>query len=583
MKRMFTFLLIVTTVEIAAQSTDKAFIRLAAPARENNATGSSKQFVSGATCKSCRLTINDMPVKVYPTGAFAYELDLKPGLNRFNIVAEARNKSSASKKISYNFSLPVRDTVKELDIVNIQTFPEGDLLLSPGDKIKFKVKALPGCAVVVSNTIPLFEIPSNVANPIPGIYQGEYIIKDTDIFLLDRLPVTITDSAGQTVTKRTEHTVSVLNPISPDIVVSKGRLAYLLFGLGDDRLGGAKIGYIDSLIPLHVTGKVGSLYRVQLSKYRTAYIPDDVVELLPKGNFTPQSLTGDWRIYGDSLFDYVQIGLFTRLPYQSFQLIDPAKIVIDVFGATNNTNWITQMENTREIKNVNYEQLEDEVLRVTIELKHQQHWGYQVNYAGNNLVIRVRRQPTELEFRRLRIAVDAGHGGGNTGTYGPTGSSEKELALAVSLKLRQALKLQGANVLMTRISERFVDNKERILLYRDSLPDLLVSIHLNSSSDPIYTGGTSTYYRHIGFRKLSRDIYKRMLELDLKEWGNTGSFNFMLNSPVEYPNALVEILFLSNPEEEMLILNEDFQQKVADKIVLGIKDFLAGCREEQRE
>ena len=71
-----------------------------------------------------------------------------------------------------------------------------------------------------------------------------------------------------------------------------------------------------------------------------------------------------------------------------------------------------------------------------------------------------------------------------------------------------------------------------------------------------------------------------MLELGLKEYGNTGSFNFMLNSPIEYPNVLVEVLFLSNPEEEMLILEDDFQQKVADKIVLGIKDFLAGCREE---
>lgn len=117
-------------------------------------------------------------------------------------------------------------------------------------------------------------------------------------------------------------------------------------------------------------------------------------------------------------------------------------------------------------------------------------------------------------------------------------------------------------------------------MYRDSLPDLLVSIHLNSSADPINVGGASTYYRYIGFRKLSLDIYKRMLELGLKEWGNTGSFNFMLNSPIEYPNALVEMLFLSNPAEEMLILDEEFQKNMADKIVLGIKDFLEGCKEK---
>ena len=69
-----------------------------------------------------------------------------------------------------------------------------------------------------------------------------------------------------------------------------------------------------------------------------------------------------------------------------------------------------------------------------------------------------------------------------------------------------------------------------------------------------------------------------MLELGLKEYGNNGSFNFMLNSPTEYPNALVEALFLSNPEEEMKALDEDFQQSIATKIIAGIKDFLDSCK-----
>jgi N-acetylmuramoyl-L-alanine amidase len=573
-------LLLWLPIRLSAQNSDKAFIRMAFPSRETNAVRNSKQFISGATCRECILKVNGMPAKVYPTGGFAHELDLKPGTNVISIEATA-GKTAASKKLTYNFSLPAQDTVKTLGIATIETFPEGDLLVSPGDKIKFRVKALPGCTVMARMDIPLYEMPVSEMHPVPGIYQGEYEIKETDSFLVTRIPVTIIDPTGKSFTKRAESKLSMLSPAAVNTVVTKGRLAHLLFGLGEDRLGGAKIGYIDSLIPLRITGKVGSLYRVRLSKYRTAYVPDEEVALLPKGTLTPESLTGNWLVYGDSLFDYVQLGLFARLPYQSFQLVDPSKIVVDVFGATNNSNWIIQMENTREIKNVYYEQVEDEIVRVTIELKHPQHWGHQLFYKGNNLVVKIRRQPANLELRNLRIAIDAGHGGGNTGAYGPTGSSEKELALAVALKLRQALRLQGAKVIMTRTTEKFVDNKERILMYRDSLPDLLVSIHLNSSNDPIYVGGTSTYYRYIGFRKLSRDIYKRMLELGLKEWGNTGSFNFMLNSPIEYPNALVEMLFLSNPEEEMMMINEEFQQQVADKIVLGIKDFLEECKEKK--
>ena len=310
---------------------------------------------------------------------------------------------------------------------------------------------------------------------------------------------------------------------------------------------------------------------------RTAWIPDDVVEWLPSEMPDNRSLTGNWCVYGDSAYDYVKINLESRLPYQSLQELNPSRIIVDIFGATNNTNWITQFENVQEIENVRYEQIEDEVLRVTVDLKHRQHWGHAIYYEGNRLVLRIKPQPKQLDLRHLRIAVDAGHGGSNTGAGGPTGSIEKELALAVALKLKHELQYLGAHVIMTRSTESFVDNKERILLYRDSLPDLLISLHLNSSGDPINVAGTGTFYKYPGFRPLSQLIYRRMLELGLREYGNTGGFNFMLNSPTEYPNALVEMLFISNPAEEDLILQQEFQQEIARKITDGIRDFLRAC------
>jgi N-acetylmuramoyl-L-alanine amidase len=575
MKKLI-FVLFTGVYSIAfAQTGDKPFIKLVDPEKEINSVKSSRHFIVGSTCKTCSLTVNGQAVKVYATGAFAYEINLKTGDTSFIVESITAEDKAIIKKLKYSYTLPTPpDTVKTLDIGSIETFPEGNLLLQPGDKIKFKVKALKGCKVIVGKNIPLYEMP--VA--MPGIYQGEYTVKETDSFLVVKLPVTITDKSGKSVTRETKYSVSLFSPLNPTIAVTKGRLAHLLAGLGEDRLGGAKIGYLDSMVQLHIIGKVGSKYKVQLSKHRTAYIDDDLIQFLPKGNFTPESLTDTWRVYGDDAYDYVTLGLFARLPYQSFQLINPSKIVVDVFGAINNTNWITQLENVKEIKNVYYEQTADDIFRITIELKHPQHWGHQIFYKGNTLVIKVKRQPENLSLNKLTIAVDAGHGGSNTGAGGPTGSSEKILTLAVALKLQKTLEQAGATVIMTRTVDKFFDNKERILFYRDSMPDLLVSIHLNSAGDPIRVSGTGTFYRYIGFRNLSHAIYKRMLELGLKEYGNTGSFNFMLNSPTEYPNALVETLFISNPEDEMKILDEGFQQQMADKIVLGIKDFLAGSK-----
>ncbi len=562
------------------QVTDKPFIKLVQPFKQGNTISTARQFIIGSTCKSCTLTINDTAVKIYPTGAFAFEINIKPGDTSFTITASAAGKSS-TKKINYTYTLAKPpEPVKTLGIESIQTFPEGNLVLVPGDKIQFKAKTLSKCVVKAFQNIPLYEMPLAQTGNMPGIYQGEYIVKETDSFSAVKMPVTVTDSSGNTITKETNNIFSVLSALASDIAVTKGRLAHLEYGLGDDRLGGAKIGYLDSNILLKIIGKAGTHYKVQLSKTRTAYIPDELVELAPKGVFTPASLTAKWNVFGDSMYDYVKVGLFARLPYQSFQLINPSKIVVDIFGAINNTNWITQLETAKEIKNIYYEQIEEDIFRITIELKHAQHWGHQIFYSGNNLIIKIKQQPKNLSLKNLTIAVDAGHGGKNEGAVGATGVYEKEVTLALSLKLQKALEKEGAKVIMTRSKEQFFDNKERILFYRDSLPDLLLSIHLNSSEDPFHSGGTSTYYRYIGFRNLSLTVYKRLLELGLKEYGNTGSFNFMLNSPTEYPNALIETLFISNLEEETKISDEGFQQQMVGKIVLGIKDFLESCKEK---
>lgn len=580
MKRLLTILFLFFSYNIAiAQDIPNPYIRLIQPYKEKNPVSSSKQYISGNTCKSCTITINDSSVKVYPTGAFVYELNLKAGDTTITFVSTNVENKSATKKISYTYTVAKpAEPVKTLSIASIETFPEGNLEVMAGDRIRFKVKALTGCTVMLSNKVPLYELPLDQTKNMPGIYQGEYIVKEEDSALLSDLSVIVTDKTGKKISKEVNTDISFL--ATPFIVRTKGRLAHLEYGLGDDRLGGAKIGYLDSLVLLKIIGKVGSDYKVELTKTHTAYIPDDLVTMMPEGTFTPESLTPNkWSVTGDDKYDYVKIPLAARLPYQSFQLTDPSKIIVDIYGATNNTNWITQMLSAKEIKNIYYEQTEDNVFRITIDLKHKQHWGHQLYYNGNTLIIKIKQQPDNLSLKNLVIAIDAGHGGTNNGGVGPTGVYEKDITLAVSLKLQKTLEKEGATVIMTRTKEQFFDNKERILFYRDSMPDLLVSFHLNSSEDPIHVEGTSTYYKYIGYRPLSTAIYKRMLELGLKEYGNTGAFNFMLNSPTEYPNVLVEALFLSNPDEEMKILDDKFQQQVVDKIVAGIKDFLDNTKQ----
>lgn len=126
---------------------------------------------------------------------------------------------------------------------------------------------------------------------------------------------------------------------------------------------------------------------------------------------------------------------------------------------------------------------------------------------------------------------------------------------------------------MTRVKDTTLSMAERTTMLRAEAPNLLISIHLNSS-DIDTMRGVSTYYRYIGFRPVTQYILKRMMELKLAEFGNIGAFNFSLSGPTEYPNCLVEVAFLSNRQDEKRVKDPRFQKLVATKIVAGIKDWL---------
>jgi len=355
-------------------------------------------------------------------------------------------------------------------------------------------------------------------------------------------------------------------------------LPHLEYGLGEDRLGGAKMTFLDTMVMVKVVDSTRDVYKIRLSENHFAWMPKKHFKVDSALKPQPFYLTGSWKVYGEDRYDYIKISLDEQLPYRSIQQINPSRIIVDIFGATSNTNWITQLSTTKEIKNTWYEQIEDDVFRVFIELNHEQHWGYSIYYEEKKLVIRIKQQPPVLELEKIKVAVDAGHGGDNKGTGGASCRClEKNYTLAIAKELEKALTEEKATVFMTREKDTTLSMGERIYMLREQQPDILISIHLNSS-DYDTVKGASTYYRYIGFRPLTQFILKRMGELGLAEFGNVGSFNFGLNGPTDYPNCLVEVGFMSNKEEEKRILDPSFQKQVAAKIVSGIRDWLKSIK-----
>lgn len=559
------------------------YINVIVPENDTTNTSSNVYRLSASTLPGAKVKINGTEYNVYKSGAFCGLLKLNAGMNTFDIVSTDSKGKITNKKIYINKKEAVKyESPKELKIISF-TEPSVNQWVEAGDYVKFQVKATSKCKAIVGNRIELKET-KNSDGKLTGIYQTLYKVKADDKFLNGKIEVKVTDSTGKSVNSISECEVLNKTDEFPYVGTVKKTSEWdrpaLSIGLGSDRLGGAKYQYINDGIKLKINGKNGDLYRVQLDN-KQAWIDKENIELNTTPSVLPYSLTGNMYVTGNAKYDSVVVGLSEKLPYISEY--DPIlkRIKIEVFGAVSNTNWITNYNKTSEINNVYYNQTSKETFVLTIDLKHKQLWGYQIYYKGNNLVVKIKKQPLKPALKDMIVALDAGHGGSdNNGALGSTGSKEKDVNLAMVLELKKQLEKKGAKVLLTRDKDTNINNNKRIYNIMPKNPDLWISIHSNSigyGSNPAETKGISTYYKHIGFRGLSKSIYNRVLGDGLQECGNVGNFNFGPNQPTEYVNALVELGYMSNPEDEILLMDSSFIKKLAGKIIAGTEDFLKDC------
>jgi N-acetylmuramoyl-L-alanine amidase len=560
----------------------KNYISIVVPEENEITTNLSRYRLAANTLPSSTVKLNGKKLKVYSSGAFVDLMKLEIGENVFEI--ESTNKG---KKVTETFSITREDDeVVTTDDDNIiiedeMMLPDKDMWLDTGDILEVRVKGSPDAEVTFMDGIKMTELPASQTKGIKGIYTGIYKVKSN--INIENIPIKFRlEKDGESFEKSTSAKVSIIPNSLPRVGLTIGERPYLNYGLGTNRLGGAKLAFLEEGIKLAIDGKVGDQYRVRLTENQTSWIPEDQVELLPVGTFLPNSLTASWAVYGGKHSDKILIRLNEKLPYSTRQEINPTRIIVDIYGATSNSNWITQHLTTEEIKNLYYEQVEEDLFRVIIEPTHKQIWGYDIGYNGTALEIKIKKQPEILSFSKLKFVLDAGHGGESKGALGSTGLLEKEVTLDIVNRLERALVKKGAKVSKTREDDSFSLNSERLNSIASSNSDILISIHANSigySTDPRKVSGTSTYYKHICYRPLSVAIYKRMLELELKPFGNVGNFNFTLNSPTEIANVLVETAFMSNPNDEMKLMDGVFKEKMVMQIVQGIQDWLYECED----
>ena len=591
MLRKFLFLLLfVPCIVSSAQvvQSDSLYLRFVSPGRDSIRSNSPRGNFAACTNPAAKAFINGKEVKVYGSGAFVGSINLAVGVNPVRVVARAINGDSLVRTFIFTRPEPPKPLTHEPAVIDAQSIePRQNVWLGKDDILEVKFRGSPGYKAYldiedVESGIPMLELPSSDSTTGSGTYIGRYKVKESDEAREVSVRVRLKKSFWGSEKAFSNGKISIVPQELPRAAIVTGQRPFLNAGLGEDRLGGAKLGYIQAGVRVQVIGKVGRQFKVRLSDAMVGWLPEDFVQLLPVETPQPRSLVGSISTFGNAIEDVVDVSLNQRLPYLTDQIIDPPALVVDVFGATSNTNWITHHRSASGIKSVSWDQAGADHYRLTIALNNAQHWGYDVGYdQGSSLRIRIRKPPKVANLDSVlagfTIAVDAGHGGDASGAVGATGAQEKDINLAIASHLRTLLQERGVKVVMTRTDDTNVSMPDRTDAIINGGAQILVSIHCNAGgggSDAEAVRGTSTYYRHLGYQPLANIMYDKMLELGLNQFGMVGSFNFSLNAPTQLPNVLVETAFLSNPDDEMKLLDDSFRKAIAGKITTGLEQFV---------
>lgn len=182
------------------------------------------------------------------------------------------------------------------------------------------------------------------------------------------------------------------------------------------------------------------------------------------------------------------------------------------------------------------------------------------------------------------VVVDAGHGGHDPGATGLNGTLEKDINLVIALRLAALLSEAGYDVILTRFDDTFIPLKDRSLIANDAKADIFVSIHCNASVNHDATG-TSVYTQaetpagvypdQAESRRLAASIHEALLNgLGLKDAGLRRK-DLSVCRETNAPAALVEVAFIDDIVEEILLGIPEFQQQVAQSIKRGIDSYFA--------
>lgn len=318
-----------------------------------------------------------------------------------------------------------------------------------------------------------------------------------------------------------------------------------------------RLGYLPTDTKVFVDGTTNEFSRVYLSPNNYGWVMTKHIKSITdsekNNNYTPISILSTEQTKTNSDTTYT-VTLSDNCPYSAIS--DGEKLTITLYNLDNDDEMFSKEFNLGNFPR------------------------YSVIMQNGVLYVMLKNTPiTNKNYsnRNVKIIIDAGHGGKDTGAVGCLGDKEKILNLDIALKLKKILEEHNFRVIMTRETDKFVSLDDRVKLAKDNNALIFVSIHLNSvpiSSNPNLNQGTIVYY----FNPQSKDLAQSLSKSISKELGtiNGGASQASLAvaRPTEYIGVLAELVYLVNPKDVVIYKNKKFTSNAALSLYKGITDYI---------
>ena len=598
MKKLALIGTLLITSLTARAAPDLIFVAYPPP---NYEVGFDHVLFEGSVLPGANLLLDGKAVDTGNDGLFIEWLPLKPGVNTIKLESTlGSDKANQEIKVTSSPdvpppSAPTKIVEDSIDPYNETVFysnlgqtvtvdfvgsPGGEASFKLGDKGPFKMlERKPQDFLGVGD--PASE---GAKRATAGHYEGSYQLQPGDAFSSSVIAISLKGTDGTTLTANAPAKLSVRN-IQPRVGMYT---ATPLEGISQSAevarngQGRAYILYPRNGMKFLIVGEEGNTYQTRIATGQFVNIRKDKMRLLDEGAAFPKYYFTTIRTKRVDGATEVRFELPDLVPYALDQSSSDAgqSLEMRLFYTESDVDYMIFAHPDPLVRDIRWQQQADGVFAAKIDLKGRQQWGYKVYYEGNTLVLRLKDAPKINRSRPLegrKITIDPGHGGEDTGGAGPLRVPEKDIVLAIGLKVANLLKTKGATVTLTRSTDLEVPLPERSAINDRSGGDVFVSIHANALPDganPANSRGSGVYFFQPQSRALADSVLDALLR-GMPDIGNDGVHyqNLAVTRPTLTPQILVETGFLTEKGNLRILMSDIGRDKLAAGIVAGLEQF----------